>query len=192
MPRISKDKEGDLQGREDRLRNNFLKGLTGDAQAYHELLMALATHLRAFFRRRLMGAPDEVEDLVQETLLAVHTRRHTYCEDQPFTPWVYAIARYKLVDFFRAQGSRAHVNVPMEDDMDIFTTADRDANDAQRDLDGLLQDLPDKQRLPIMHMKIDGLSVAETARKTGLSESAVKVGVHRGLKALSQLVRRKT
>lgn len=154
--------------------------------------MALAAHLRAFFRRRLMQVPDEVEDLVQETLLAIHTKRHTYREDQLFTPWVYAIARYKLMDFFRTQGSRAHVNVPMEDDMDIFTTADKDANDAQRDLEGLLQCLPDKQRLPIMHMKIEGLSVAETARKTGLSESAVKVGVHRGLKALAQIIRRNT
>ena len=192
MPRINPESTDELQSREVRLRNDFLQGLAGDAQRYHGLLMALAAHLRAFFRRRLMNVPDEVEDLVQETLLAIHAKRHTYCEDQPFTPWVYAIARYKLVDFFRAQGSRAHLNVPMEEEMDIFTTADKDASDAQRDLDGLLQGLPDKQRLPIMHMKIEGLSVAETARKTGLSESAVKVGVHRGLKALSQLVRRTT
>ena len=95
---------------------------------------------------------------------------------------MYGIAHYKLVDMLRARGSRAHMNVPLEEDMDIFDTADGDATDARHDLEGLLQSLPDKQRLPIMHMKIEGLSVAETARKTGLSESAVKVGVHSGLK----------
>jgi len=192
MPRISSKYGGDLQSREVVLRREFIQGLAGDAYAYQRLLLALAAHLRAFFRRRLMSVPDEVEDLVQETLFAIHSKRHTYCEDQPFTPWIYAIARYKLVDFFRTQSSRAPFNVPMEEDTDIFTTAELDANDALRDLDCLLQGLPDKQRLPIMHMKIEGLSVAETACMTGLSESAVKVGVHRGLKALTQLVRKKT
>ena len=53
----------------------------------------------------------------------------------------------------------------------------------------MLQTLPDKQRLPIEYVKLEGLSVVETARLTGLSESAVKVGVHRGLKALAARIR---
>ena len=74
---------------------------------------------------------------------------------------------------------------PLDDEMPLFAASDHDAQDARRDLMGLLQTLPDKQRRPIECVKIDGLSVAETARLTGLSESAVKVGIHRGLKSLA-------
>lgn len=70
---------------EDRLRELLVRGLVGDGAAYHAFLKDLSTHLRAFFRRRLSGAPDEVEDLVQESLLAVHNKRHTYDPGQPLT-----------------------------------------------------------------------------------------------------------
>ncbi|MCY1209589.1 RNA polymerase sigma-70 factor, sigma-E family [compost metagenome] len=67
----------------------------------------------------------------------------------------------------------------------MFAASATEASDAKRDLGGLLQTLPERQRLPIVHVKIEGLSVAETASLTGMSESAVKVGIHRGLKALA-------
>ncbi len=142
----------------------------------------LSTHLRAFLRRRLGQWPDEVEDLVQETLLALHNQRHTYRADMPVTAWAHAIARYKLVDWFRAHAVRGARNVPVDDVNELFSTQDADAAEARRDLGLLLETLPDKQRLPIQHVKLEGLSVVETARLTGLSESAVKVGVHRGHK----------
>jgi DNA-directed RNA polymerase specialized sigma24 family protein len=80
------------------LRSLFLRGLDGDANAYREFLQKLSAHLRAFLGKRLFGWPDEVEDLVQECLLAMHNQRHTYQSDQPLTAWVHAIARYKMID----------------------------------------------------------------------------------------------
>jgi RNA polymerase sigma-70 factor, ECF subfamily len=177
-----------LQAGEDRLRALLVRGLGGEASAYQHFLRDMSAHLRAFFKRRLSSLPDDIEDLVQETLLAVHNQRHTYQSDQPLTAWVHAIARYKLVDFFRARGVRDALNDPLDDELQVFAASETEASDARRDLGRLLAQLPDHQRLPILHMKIEGLSVIETAQVTGLSESAVKVGVHRGLKALAALL----
>jgi RNA polymerase sigma-70 factor (ECF subfamily) len=174
---------------EDRLRDLLMRGLSGDAQTYHAFLKALSAHLRAFLRGRLSGLPDEVEDLVQETLLAVHNQRHTYDAGQPLTAWVHAIARYKLIDLLRRRAKREALNEPLEDEMEVFAQSETEAADTRRDLGRLLERLPDRQRLPIIHMKLEGLSVVEVARMTGMSESAVKVGVHRGLKALATMIR---
>jgi len=174
---------------EERLRQLLVRGLAGDAPAYHAFLQDLSAHLRAFLRRRLTRLPDEVEDLVQETLLAVHNQRHTYDAGQPLTAWVQAIAKYKLVDLLRRRATRDVLTDPLDDDFDLASPSDTEAAEARRDLGKLLAQLPDRQRLPIVHMKLEGLSVAEAARLTGMSESAVKVGVHRGLKALAALIR---
>jgi len=167
------------------LRSLFLRGLDGDAKAYRDFLQRLSAHLRAFLGRRLFGWPDDVEDLVQECLLAMHNQRHTYQSDQPLTAWVHAIARYKMIDLLRAKSSREALQDPIDDEQGLFAASDIEASDARRELGGLLETLPERQRLPIVHVKIEGLSVAETASLTGMSESAVKVGIHRGLKALA-------
>jgi len=126
---------------------------------------------------------------VQETLLAVHNQRHTYDAGQPLTAWVHAIAKYKLVDLLRRRARRDLLTDPMDDEIDFLSSSDSEAAEARRDIGKLLDQLPDRQRLPIVHMKLEGLSVAEVARMTGMSESAVKVGVHRGLKALAAMIR---
>ncbi|MEP6964158.1 MAG: sigma-70 family RNA polymerase sigma factor [Polaromonas sp.] len=174
---------------EERLKQLLLRGLDGDASAYHEFLKALSAYLRGFFRRKLFQLPDEVEDLVQETLLAVHNQRHTYRVDQLLTPWVHAIARYKLVDLLRSRMRREALNDPLDDELEIFGVSDADAANARRDLGQLLAGLPDRQRLPIVHVKLEGLSVVEVAQMTGMSVSAVKIGVHRGLKALAARIK---
>ena len=174
---------------EERLRGLLLQGLNADAAAYQRFLKELSAHLRAFLRRRLAQRPDEVEDLVQETLLAVHNQRHTYRTDMPVTAWVHAIARYKLIDWLRSHAVKEARNDPLDEASELFASSDREAAEARRDLGQLLRTLPDKQRLPIEYVKLEGLSVVETARLTGLSESAVKVGVHRGLKALAARIR---
>ena len=177
-----------MAANEQRLRQLLLQGLAGEAQAYHVFLKDLGSHVRAFLRRRLASLPDEIEDLVQDTLLAVHNQRHTYRADQPVTAWVHAIARYKLIDLLRSRSVREALHDPIDDDMALFAASDTDAADARRDVAQLLEQLPDNQRLPIVHTKLEGLSVAEAAAATGMSESAVKVGVHRGLKALAALM----
>lgn len=178
-----------MNGQEEKLRMLLIQGNAGDNVAYHAFLKDLSAHLRAFFRRRLSWLPDEVEDLVQETMLAVHNHRHTYEADQPLTPWVHAIARYKLADLLRQRQGREALHDPLEDESDVLAASDSQAADARRDIAKLIEQLPVQQRLPIQYMKLDGLSVAEAARKTGMSESAVKVGVHRGLKALAAKLR---
>jgi len=178
-----------LNAREAHLKDLLVRGLSGEASSYEAFLRELSAFLRAFLRGRLMRVPDEVEDLVQETLLAVHNQRHTYDAAQPLTAWVHAIARYKLIDFLRRRAGREAMNDPLGDEDDLLATSDEEAREARRDLAVLLAKLPDRHRLPIQHVKIEGLTVAEAAKLTGMSESAVKVGIHRGLKALSALIR---
>jgi RNA polymerase sigma-70 factor (ECF subfamily) len=170
---------------EERLRGQFLAALAGDAASYRQFLAALSAHLRAFLRRRMQRWPDDVEDLVQETLLAVHDSRHTYRSAQPFTAWVHTIARYKLVDYLRARSRREELNDPLDEELEIFARSDTDAAEARRDLAQMLAVLPERQRRVLVMVKLAGASVAEAARETGQSEVAVKVGVHRSLKALA-------
>jgi RNA polymerase sigma-70 factor (ECF subfamily) len=167
------------------LRALLLLANAGDSAAYHRFLSGTAGVVRAYLRRRLASLPDEVEDLVQETLLAVHNQRHTYDESQPLGPWLYAMARYKLVDLLRRRSRRDLLHEPFDEEAPGLPVADGEAGEARRDILLLLEELPDRHRLPILRVKIEGLSVAEAARQTGMSESAVKVGIHRGIKALA-------
>jgi RNA polymerase sigma-70 factor (ECF subfamily) len=178
-----------VKAAEDRLRGQFVQGLDGDAAAYREFLRGLTSHLRGFLRKRLSRLPDDVEDLVQETLIAIHNQRHTYDREQPLTAWVHAIAKYKVIDLFRRRSGREEMTETLDEDLEVFASVDNDAAEARRDVAKLLATLPEKQRQAIVCMKIDGLSVIETAKLTGMSESAVKVYVHRGLKALAAQIR---
>ena len=180
-----------LAEREAQLHALMVAAQCGQQAEYARFLRELAVLLRGYFRRRLASIPDEIEDLVQDTLIAVHNKRHTYLPDQPVTAWLHAIARYKLIDLLRARSVREALHDPLDDEQAeaLVAAPVEQAHEARRDLLALLADLPDKQRLPIQYMKIEGLSVRETAIRTGLSESAVKVGVHRGLKLLAARLR---
>jgi RNA polymerase sigma factor (sigma-70 family) len=173
------------QGTELRLHALFLQGLDGDEQAYRRFLQATATHLRGFLRRRLSSWPDEVEDLVQESLLAIHNQRRSYDSAVPLTAWMYAIARYKLIDWLRRHARQGSLNDTLDEADGLFAHADADAGDARRDVMALLAALPDKQREAIIYTKLDGLSVRETASAMQTTEASVKVAVHRGLKTLA-------
>jgi RNA polymerase sigma-70 factor, ECF subfamily len=178
-----------LQERETAMRALLIAGCNGDAVAYAKFLQDLSALLRGFYRKRLMSIPDEVEDLVQEVLIAIHNQRHTYDASQPVTAWAHAIARFKLVDFFRRRSARGGDHLDIDDLQDDLASEDHEAADAKRDVATLLADLPPKQREAIEWVKIEGLSIAEAAAKTGQSESLVKVNIHRGLKALAARMR---
>ncbi len=90
-----------MRANEDALRELMVAGLGGDATAHAALLGVLVPLLRGFYRRRASGSDDDIEDLVQETLIAVHVRRATYDPCRAFTAWLFAIARYKMIDHFR-------------------------------------------------------------------------------------------
>ena len=113
-----------LRAKEDRLRALLLAGLSGQGPSYQIFLTELSAHLRAFLRRRLARLPDEVEDLVQECLLAVHNQRHTYDSAYPVSAWVQAIARYKLVDLWRRRAASELLTEPLDEESDLFSSAD--------------------------------------------------------------------
>ncbi|MFZ5720551.1 MAG: sigma-70 family RNA polymerase sigma factor [Pseudomonadota bacterium] len=171
-----------MHAAEDHLKALMLRGLDGDAQAQGRLLASLAELLRRFFARRLGREDADVEDLVQECLIAMHTRRETFDRSGLFTPWAYAIARYKLIDHYRRR--RVRDWAPLEAAEELFSPDETEAATAAADVERLLGALPPKQAAAIARTRLDGLSTEEAARATGLSPSAVKVSVHRGMKAL--------
>lgn len=172
---------------EAQLRELLLKGLAGEEAAHRAFLTEAAALLRGFFRNRLRGAPEDAEDLVQETLVALHTRRDSYDPQFPLTAWMYAIARYRLIDHLRRVRRRGvHNSI---DDLDIGDAdPEYQASDARRDVATLLARLPEKQRAAIRLVKLEEKSVREAADITGYSESDIKISIHRGMKALTRLM----
>jgi RNA polymerase sigma-70 factor (ECF subfamily) len=164
------------------LRPLMLKALDGDGPAYRRLLAELDVHLRRYFGRRLGSAASAVEDLAQETLMAIHTRRMTYDRAEPLTPWVFAIARYKLIDHFRRQ--RLRHTVPLEAEDALFAADAEPDVTARIDVDRMLGSLPAASGELIRKTRLEDASVAEAAAAAGISETAAKVRIHRGLKAL--------
>jgi RNA polymerase sigma-70 factor, ECF subfamily len=152
----------------------------GDAEAYRLLLESISRDLRGFLRSRIRD-PAETEDVLQEVLLTVHRARHTYDPARPFEPWVYAIARNAAVNWFRSSRTRRR----LED----ATAAEREAaGESLGDvaLEDALGILPDNQREALEMVKIEGLSMAQAARRAGVSEGALRVRIHRAYRALRE------
>lgn len=152
----------------------------GDAVAYRVVLEASRTWLRRFYAGRV--APDQIDDLVQDTLASVHRKRASYDPGRPFLPWLAAIARYRWVDHLRVVYSRAEAS-----DAALITEAAFEAEVLARiSLDRMLARLAPAQAQAIRLVKIEGLSIAEASIRAGQSEALVKVNIHRGLRRLAQ------
>ena len=161
----------------------MLRAQAGDGAAWREVLTVLNVRLRAYFIRRLgVDQASEAEDLVQDTLIALHNRRMTYDARQPFTAWAYAIARYKLIDHWRRRKIRRHV--PLDDVAESLWVDAETGGDFSADLDRLLGTLPERQERLVRGVRIEGLSLAEAGERLGMTEGAAKVSLHRALKAL--------
>lgn len=171
---------------EPRLKALMLAGLAGDAAAHRNLLSQLAVRLRAYFGRRVAAAAD-VEDLVQETLIAIHNRRDTYDSAQPLTAWVFALARYKMIDSFRRAAVRRHT--PLDEVEAVLAVAADVSGEARSDLGRALDGLKPRDRRLIEEVKLKGQSLAEAARDLGITPGAAKVALHRAMKALEARVR---
>ncbi|SHG34386.1 sigma-70 family RNA polymerase sigma factor [Bradyrhizobium erythrophlei] len=152
----------------------MLAGLDGDAKSHRALLERLSRRLRAYYKGKLAGigrGAAEAEDLVQEAVLAIHLKRHTYDPTEPLTPWVHAIARYKLIDFLRR--TRASFDdVPIEEADMVMARDDNVDAESTYDIKRLLQRLPEKMRCSIEAVKLDGRSIAEAADRCGISDPA--------------------
>lgn len=172
---------------EEQLRTLMRASLRGDALSYRDLLTDVSARLRAYYARRVIHDPGSVEDLVQETLIAIHLRRATYDVERPFTAWMYAIARYKLVDHLRARREDRHV--PLHEVADSLALVESETSGTRLDLERLLDTVPPKARGLVRAVKIEGRSVAEVSTTSGMTESAVKVAIHRTLKRLAERFR---
>lgn len=157
----------------------------GNKQAYAALLTACRGWLLRYYRRKV--PPEQIEDLVQDTLLSLHRKLASYDPSRPVIPWIAAIARYRFVDHLRL----AYRNTAdaIDDDM-ALAHDDEPALTARLSLDRLFEALPDAQCRAIEMVKIEGLSISEASTSTGQSESLIKVNIHRGLKRLSALIER--
>jgi len=164
--------------------------VAGDGAAYQRLLRAVTPVLRAAARRGLAraGQPvDQSEDIVQEILLAVHLKRHTWDVDAPFAPWLFAIARNKLIDTLRRRGRRVFVNI---DDFAETIAGEPAAETAPAsEVAAQLQFLPARQREVVQSIAVESTSVRDTATKLEMSEGAVRVALHRGLASLTAKLR---
>jgi RNA polymerase sigma-70 factor, ECF subfamily len=156
----------------------------GDSVQYELLLREISVVLKAFVLKRI-GDAEIAEEILQEILLSIHKARHTFNPEKEFSPWMYAIARFRLIDYFRRWSRTTKKEV--YDELLIEKMFMNESN-AQESLSVELKDavgeLPEKQQEVIRLLKLQGLSVKETALKTGLSEGAVKVTAHRGYKVL--------
>ncbi len=169
--------------------------LAGDGAAYRRLLADLVPFLRRICLNscaRAGLAASDAEDAVQETLLAIHLKRHTWDQDQPLKPWLAAIARNKMIDAARRRGRRAETDIA---DFEDVLAAPAEAQNFERELDRqgalrLLDQLSARQREAIEAVSIRGESLREAAKNLGVSEGALRVSVHRGLKALAELYRK--
>lgn len=166
----------------------------GDAIAYRQLLDALARRLRPVVRRGLARAGRselDGEDIVQETLLAVHLKRQTWDETQPLMPWVHAIAHYKLVDALRRRGFREHLPIEsVEATLPERAEPEPEPVAAASDLRELLGRLSQRQREIVVGMAIEGRSAKELGERLGMADGTVRVVLHRSLRLLADIVRK--
>ncbi len=168
---------------EPELKALMLCALDGNQEAYRQLLRRLVPILLQYLGRRVASGQEDVEDIMQETLLAIDTRRVTYDRARPFTPWVFAIAHHKFVDLVR----RGRATTILTDDL-VGDDGSGDSIMAGIDIGNLLDTLPAKQATAIRAVKLDGLSVAEAAERQNIGESDIKISIHRGLKSLMQKI----
>jgi len=161
--------------------------LQGDARAYEQLLASLTVGLRGIVRRRVHAAGIDIEDVVQEVLLALHLKRGTWVRGTPVAPWVAAIARNKVVDALRRRGQSGAISI---DGLTEGLVSDPD-NDVEHadEVSDLLARLTERQREIVRAVSLEGYSARETAERLQMTEVAVRVTLHRSLKVLAAMFR---
>lgn len=173
-----------MTDRDGRWRDLLRQARRGDGAAYAAFLTDITPVLRRIAAARSRGRPEDVEDIVQEVLLAVHLKRHTWAEDRAVAPWLYAIARYKAADAARRRG------MPVVDIDDLSEVlADERADDpvAARDLGRLMDGIDARSAAIVRSVGLDGDSAAEVGARMGMTDGAVRVAYHRALARLKRI-----
>lgn len=164
----------------------FRAANAGDGVAYGRFLREVTPVLRGIVRARGRGVPpDQHEDIVQEVLFAIHRKRHTWDAGRPLRPWLYAIARHKVADAFRARGGR--VDLDIDDFADVIAAAPEPDPTAAHDAQRLIDRLEPRAAEIVRSVSLDGQAPAAAAARLGMTEGAVRVALHRALKRLSVL-----
>jgi RNA polymerase sigma-70 factor (ECF subfamily) len=179
-----------VRGREDEWTGLMRSAISGDNEAYRRLLKAITPILRAAARRGLSRAGqsvDQSEDIVQDILLAVHLKRHTWDTNAQFAPWLFAIARNKLIDALRRRGKRVFVNI--DDFAETLPDSPAAETASPAEVAAQLQSLPPRQRDVLQSIAVESASIKDTAKKFSISEGAVRVALHRGLASLTAKLR---
>lgn len=161
----------------------------GDGPAFARFLHAVTPSLRAVIRRRGDGLPpDQHEDILQEVLLAIHLKRQTWRRDAPVRPWLYALARYKVVDAFRRRG--ASVTLPIEDFADLLPQDDGAVPLSDRDAAVMLGMIDPRSAMLVRAVALDGLTAEQAGETVGMTAGAARVALHRAMRRLSGLAER--
>lgn len=161
----------------------------GDTGSYHRLLGELVPHLRGWAKRILTRnslGPEDLEDVVQETLLALHLKRNTWDESQPLLPWIRAIARNKMIDNLRRRSRQAYLPL---DDFSEWLTGEPETGPDSIDAQRLVARLKGREREIVVAISIKGESAREVGQRLGMSEGAVRVALHRALRSLAKAFR---
>lgn len=165
---------------DDRWNSLMSAAQAGDDRAYERLMAEIRQWLSRYFHKRL--PPAAAEDATQEALLAIHAHKQKYLPNDPMTPWLKTIARFKWIDQLRGHSrspdSLEEADVPVADHGAASCSAIL--------LDLLLAQIKPAQAQVIRLVKLHGASVEEAARISGQSASLVKVNVHRGLRRIAQ------
>lgn len=165
--------------------------LAGDEVVYRRLLEEIGRSVRAMARgafARSRSGDADVEDVVQETLLAIHLKRDTWDGGLKLAPWVGAIARHKIIDALRRRGARQFA--PIEDFEAVIPAPEGDDPHDLSDADRLIGQLPVRQQDIVRSISLQGQSIAATAQRLSMTEGAVRVALHRALKSLAETWRR--
>ncbi|MGI3170504.1 sigma-70 family RNA polymerase sigma factor [Pseudooceanicola sp. C21-150M6] len=173
-----------MPDRNDRWSDLLRRGLRGEGPAYAAFLSEIAPVLRSIVRARTGGSED-TEDILQEVLLAVHAKRHTWREEDPVTPWLYAIARYKAADALRRRG-RTVPQVPIDDLVEVLPEEGGETT-AARDLRVLLGKIDQRSAQIVQALGLEGQSAGEIGAELGMNEGAVRVAYHRAMLRLKDL-----
>jgi RNA polymerase sigma-70 factor (ECF subfamily) len=168
---------------EDELAVLLKAAIAGDEKAYSTFLERAAILVRSFARKKIAHGGVDPEDVVQETLLAIHLKRHTWLDDRPVMPWLYAIARFKLIDAFRRRGRRIEVDI---EELSETLAHPQTETVSDRDIGRILDTLADGQRAVVAAISVEGISISETARRLGMTEATVRVALHRGLATIAK------
>jgi RNA polymerase sigma-70 factor (ECF subfamily) len=181
--------DDEATSRQGRARRAELMGAAqaGDQERYRELLLDISPMLTRFLRR-WASHPQDLDDLTQETLIAVHRARHTFDPARPLEPWLFAIARHVAADHLRRQATRLARELPVATLPEVAALDPGDEAAALRRLEGALAQLPAQQREAFELLKLEGVSIAEGAARAGTTTGALKVRAHRAYRALKAML----